>query len=269
MKEYYENKVAVVTGGASGIGLALCEMLLSFDVKSIVMADLNADKLKKESERLKAAYPGKVLGVLTDVTKKESIDALIRQAAEFGDGRIDFLFNNAGAGLMKPFDETTEADWKFAFEVNFFSAVHGIKAVLPIMRAQGGGHIANTASGIAFCPMPIQSMYSATKSALNALTLSLRSELWDENIRLSTVIPGTVATPMWEKAGGAPSSAITPEQSAKGILEGLSKNERIVITTDQDRQGATNCFRPDGGSQWDEYFLNVARRRRRGETGAL
>ncbi len=269
MKEYYENKVAVVTGGASGIGLALCEMLLSFDAKAVVMADVNADKLENESARLEASYPGKVLGVLTDVTKKESIDALIRQAAEFGAGRIDFLFNNAGASLMKPFDETSEADWKFAFEVNFYSALYGIRAVLPIMRAQGGGHIANTASGIAFCPMPIQSMYSATKAALNGLTLSLRSELWDENIRLSTVIPGTVATPMWGKAGGAPPSAITPEQAARGILQGLAKNERIVITTDEDRQGATNCFRPDGGSQWDEYFLGVARRRKSGEAGAL
>jgi NAD(P)-dependent dehydrogenase (short-subunit alcohol dehydrogenase family) len=269
MKEYYENKVAVVTGGASGIGLALCEMLLSFDAKAVVMADVNADKLKKESARLEASYPGKVLGVLTDVTKKESIEALIRQAAEFGSGRIDFLFNNAGAALMKPFDETTDADWKFAFEVNFFSAVHGIRAVLPIMRAQGGGHIANTASGIAFTPMPVQSMYSATKSAVNALTLSLRSEFWDDNIRLSTVIPGTVATPMWGEAGGAPSFAITPEQAAMRILEGLAKNERIVITTDEDRQGATNCFRPDGGPQWDEYFLGVARRRKSGETGAL
>jgi len=269
MKEYYENKVAVVTGGASGIGLALCETLLSFNAKAVVMADVNTDKLKKETARLEAAYPGKVLGVPTDVTRKESIDALIKQAAEFGSGRIDFLFNNAGAALMKPFDETTDADWKFAFEVNFFSALHGIRAVLPIMRAQGGGHIANTASGIAFCPMPLQTMYSTTKSALNALTLSLRSELWDDNIRLSTVIPGTVATPMWGAAADAPADAITPEQSARGILDGLSKNERIVITTDEDRQGATNCFRPDGGPQWDEYFLGIARRRKSGETGAL
>jgi NAD(P)-dependent dehydrogenase (short-subunit alcohol dehydrogenase family) len=269
MKEYYENKVAVITGGASGIGLALCEMLLSFDAKAVVLADVNADKLKTESARLEVAYPGKVLGVLTDVTKKESIDALIRQAAAFGSGRIDFLFNNAGAALMKPFDQTTEADWTFAFEVNFFSALHGIRAVLPIMRVQGGGHIANTASGIAFCPMPIQSMYSATKAALNGLTLSLRSELWDDNIRLSTVIPGTVATPMWGEAGSAPSSAITPEESARGILKGISENERIVLVTDEDRQGATNCFRPDGCSQWDEYFLGVARKRKSGQTGAL
>lgn len=267
MNEYYENKVAVVTGGASGIGLALCEMLLSFGAKAVIPADLNAEKLKTESARLETAYPGKVLGIQTDVTRQESVAVLIRQAAEFGAGEIHFLFNNAGLGLAKSFDEATDADWKFAFDVNFFGALYGIRAVLPIMRAQGGGHIANTASGIGFVPMAYQSMYSATKSALIGLTGSLRYELWDENIRLSTVIPGTVATPIW--AGRAPEFAITPEESARGILKGLTANERIVIVTDPDRDGAINAFRPEAAQGMDEYLLNVARKRRSGENNAL
>lgn len=265
MKEYYENKVAVVTGGASGIGLALCELLLSFGAKAVIQADLNVEKLKTESTRLETAYPGKVVGIRTDVTNQESVVAMIRQAAEFGAGQIHFLFNNAGLGLGKPFDEATDADWKFAFEINFFGALYGIRAVLPIMRAQGGGHIANTASGIAFAPMAYQSMYSATKAALVGLTGSLRYEFWDENIRLSTVIPGTVATPIWESVGGAPVSAITPEESARGILKGLAANERIVIVTDADRDGATNAFRPEAAKGMDEYLLDVARKRRSGE----
>ncbi|NTW60982.1 MAG: SDR family NAD(P)-dependent oxidoreductase, partial [Nitrospirae bacterium] len=76
MKEYYENKVAVVTGGASGIGLALCEMLLSFNAKAVIMADLNAEKLKTESARLETAYPGRVLGIRTDVTRQEDVAAM-------------------------------------------------------------------------------------------------------------------------------------------------------------------------------------------------
>jgi len=267
MKEYYENKVAVVTGGASGIGLALCELLLSFGAKAVILADLNAEKLKTESERLEVAYPGKVLGIQTDVTKQESVAAMIHQAAKFGAGQIHFLFNNAGLGLAKPFDEATDADWKFAFDINFFGALYGIRAVLPIMRAQGRGHIANTASGIGFVPMAYQSMYSATKSALIGLTGSLRYELWDENIRLSTVIPGTVATPIWQ--GKAPEFAITPEDSARGILKGLAANERIVFVTDDDRNGAVNSTRPEAAKGMDEYLLSVARRRRGGEVGAL
>ena len=264
MKEYYENKVAVVTGGASGIGLALCELLLSLGAKAVVLADLNAEKLKTESARLDAAYPGKVLGVQTDVTKQESVAAMIQQAAEFGAGQIHLLFNNAGLGLSKSFDEATDADWKFAFDVNFYGALYGVRAVLPVMRAQGGGHIANTASGIAYCAMPYQSMYSATKAALLGFTSALRYELWDENIRLSTVIPGTVATPIWEKAGGAPKSAITPAESARGILKGIAANERVVFVTDEDRNGAINSTRPEAAQGFDEYFVDVARKRRSG-----
>lgn len=266
MKEYYENKVAVVTGGASGIGLALCEGMLSFGAKAVIQADLNAEKLKAESARLDAAYPGKVLGIQTDVTRQESVAAMIRQAAEFGGGQIHLLFNNAGLGLSKAFDETTDADWKFAFDVNFYGALYGMRAVLPVMRAQGGGHIANTASGIAFSPMAYQSMYSATKSALLALTCALRYELWDDNIRLSTVIPGTVATAIWDKVGGAPDFALTPEESARGILKGVAANERIVFVTDADRQGACcNTFDPEDAKGRDEYFLNNARQRRSGK----
>lgn len=265
MKEYYENKIAVVTGGASGIGLALSEMMLSFGAKAVIMADLNADKLKTESARLDLMHPGKVLGIPADVAKQESVAAMIRQAADFGGGQIHLLFNNAGLGLAKAFDDTTDADWKFAFDVNFYGALYGIRAVLPVMRAQGGGHIANTASGIGFIPMPYQSMYSATKSALIGLTGSLRSELWNENIRLSTVIPGTVATPLWDKAGGAPASALTPEESARGILKGVAANERIVIVTDDDRKGAMNAFRPDEADGVDAYLLNVARLRKSGK----
>ena len=134
------------------------------------------------------------------------------------------------------------------------------------MRGQGGGHIANTASGIGFAPMAYQSMYSATKAALIGLTGALRYELWDENIRLSTIIPGTVNTPICQKAGGAPDSAISLEQAARGILKGVAANERIVIITEADRKGAINAFHPDSSKAMDAYLLDVARRRRRGET---
>lgn len=137
------------------------------------------------------------------------------------------------------------------------------RAALPIMRAQGGGQIANTASGIAYVPMPYQSMYSATKAALLGLTTSLRYELWDENIRLSTIIPGTVATSIW--AGGPiPDFAITPDESARGILKGLAANERVIFVTDMDREGAINSTDPRAAEGIDKYLLDVARKRRTG-----
>jgi short-subunit dehydrogenase len=191
---------------------------------------------------------------------------MIRQAAEFGGGRIDLLFNNAGAGLGGHFDEQTNDDWEKAFALNFYGALYGIRAVLPIMRAQGGGHIVDIISGIAFMPMAQQTMYAATKAALNGLTLALRYELWDENIRVTSATPGTTATGIW-KAGGkeAPSGAQSPEQSAQTILAGIARNERLVLGDEGDVSGAKTCFHPEAAKGVDDYLLNVARKRRSGE----
>jgi len=264
--EYYQDKVAVVTGGASGIGLALAETMLSYGAKRVVLADVNDANLARETARLNVAYPGQALGIRCDVTKEEDVKGMIQQAAEFGGGRIDLLFNNAGAGLGGVFAEQTNEHWEKAFALNFYGAVYGIRAVLPVMRAQGGGHIVDIISGIAFTPMAYQTMYAATKAALNALTLALRYELWDENIRLTSATPGTTATAIWA-AGGmeAPPGIQSPEQSARTILAGVAKNERLVLGDEGDAAGARICFNPDDAEHVEDYLLNVARKRRSGE----
>jgi NAD(P)-dependent dehydrogenase (short-subunit alcohol dehydrogenase family) len=261
--DYYRNKVAVVTGGASGIGLALAETMLGYGAKQVVLADLNDENLKREAARLNAVYAGKVAGVHCNVTKEEDVQSMIRRAAEFG-GRIDLLFNNAGAGFGGYFDKLSNDDWEKAFALNFYSALYGIRAALPIMRQQGDGHIVNTISGIAFSPMAQQTMYSATKAALNGLTLALRYELWDENIRLTSATPGTTVTAIWKDAPPPP-GAQSAEQSAQTILAGVAKNERLVLGDQVDVLGAKNCFNPDAAAGVEEYLLNVARKRRSGE----
>jgi len=263
--QYYRDKVAIVTGGASGIGLALAEMMLAHGAKRVVLADVNDAGLKQEAARLNTACSGRALGLRCDVTKEEQVAAMVRKAAEFG-GRIDILFNNAGAGLAGSFDEQTNEDWQKAFALNFYGALYGTRAVLPIMRGQGGGHIINIISGIAFSPMAYQTMYSATKAALNGLTLALRYELWDEGIRVTSATPGTTATGIW-KAGGAeaPPGAQSPEQSAQTILAGVARNERLVFGDERDAAGAKTCFHPDAAGAVDDYLLNVARKRRSGE----
>jgi NAD(P)-dependent dehydrogenase (short-subunit alcohol dehydrogenase family) len=107
-------------------------------------------------------------------------------------------------------------------------------------------------------------MYSATKAALNGLTLALRYELWDENIRVSSATPGTVVTAIWTDKV-APPGAQLAEQSAKTILAGIAKNERLVLGDEHDVSGAKNCFRPDAAVMMDEHLLNIARKRRSGE----
>jgi len=263
-REYYRGKVAVVTGAASGIGLALTETMLSCGGEKVALADFNDENLKRETARLNVAYPGKVIGIHCNVTREADVQGMIEKAAEFGGERVDLLFNNAGAGLGGKFDEQTNEDWEKAFALNFYGALYGIRAVLPIMRAQGSGHIINIISGIAFMPMAFQTMYAATKAALNGLTLALRYELWDENIHVTSATPGTTATAIW---GGTtpPPGAQSPEQSAQTILAGVARNERLVLGDEGDAAGAKFCFHPEAAKGNDEYLLNVARKRRSGE----
>lgn len=268
VSEYYQGKVAVVTGAASGIGLALTETMLSCGAKRVVLADFNDENLKRETVRLKAAHADKVLGLHCDVTNESDVQAMIGKAAAFG-GRVDLLFNNAGAGLGGAFDKLTHEDWTKAFALNFYGALYGVRAVLPVMRKQGGGHIVNIISGIAFWPMPYQTMYSATKAALNGLTLALRSELWDEGIRVTSATPGTTATAIFE--GKPPPTAQSPELSAQTILAGVARNERLVLGDrlalgeKGDAFSARYGLNPDFSDKWDDHLAQVARKRRAGE----
>lgn len=264
MREYFGGKVAAVTGGASGIGLALCEALLRYGARTVVLADVNAANLDRHVARLAAAHPGKVHGIRTDVTREAEVTSMVRGAAGRGGGRLDLLVNNAGAGFFGAFDQLTDEDWKRAFDLNFHSAIHGVRAALPIMRAQGGGQILNVASGIAYVAMPYQSMYSATKAAVLGLTTSLRYELWDEGIRLSTVVPGTTRTAIWGD-GPVPEWAISAEESAEGILKGAMNNDRVIFVTQQDIEGAKSAGDPELAEGLDRYGSELARKRRSGE----
>jgi len=262
-KDYFKGKTAAITGAASGIGLALVEELLQSNIAKVVMADINPDNLKKHETRLKEQYGDKIKGIICNVTIEENVQKFIAESADFFGGQFDLLFNNAGAGFAGEFNEMTNDDWKTAFDLNFFSALYGIRCVLPIMTKQGSGQIINVISGIAFAPMAYQSRYAATKAALNGLSLALRTEYWDDNIKISSATPGTTVTAIWEDKE-APKTAQTPQQSASRILNGVANNDRLILGDDSDVSGATYCFSPAAKKEVDEYLLNVARERRKG-----
>ncbi len=278
-KDYFRGKNAVVTGAASGVGLALIEALLDEGADKAVLADVNPENLERHAARLSQSYPGQVTGILCDVTQQSQVTELIEQAAEFSSGRIDLLINNAGAGFggcfVTPSTETeiakilpvsTDQDWQTAFALNFYGALYGCRAVIPIMQAQGGGQIINVISGIAFTPMAYQTRYAATKAALNGLTLALRYEFWDDQIKISSATPGTTATAIWGDLG-VPDTAQTALQSAQRILAGAAKNDRVILGDDGDVSGANQCFSTDPRimAGLDDYLLNVARQRRGGK----
>lgn len=257
------DKVAIVTGGGGGIGRALGALLARSGAAGVTLVDRDAQSLRDAVDEIDLLAPGRILAHVADVTATGAmVDAAEATVARFG--RIDVLVNNAGAPFVGAFDAVDDADWKRAFDLNFFAPIMGIRAVLPAMRRQGGGTIVNVISGMAFMPMAYQSMYAATKAALNAMSLALRYEIWDDGIRVISATPGTTATSIWGPEGMAPSSAQSPEASADAILHGVARNDRLVLGDEPDRRGARRAFDPDAADAVDAYLLDVARRRRNG-----
>ena len=266
MSDYFAGKHVVVTGAASGVGLALIEELLRRGAATAVMADYNEETLSLESERVARDHPGKVKAVVTDVTNAEAVEHLITEAAAFGAGRIDLLINNAGGPFSGQFEETSDAEWQAAFALNFYGAVHGCRAVVPVMAQQGGGQIVNVISGIAYLPLAYQARYTATKAALHALTQVLRYEYWDLGIKVNSATPGTTKTGIWTEVP-PPDYAQTAAESAEHILTGVERNESLIFGDTTDREKYELISNPATSAEGEAWLLDVARKRRAGESG--
>jgi NAD(P)-dependent dehydrogenase (short-subunit alcohol dehydrogenase family) len=254
MRTYFENKVAAITGAASGIGLALTE-LMRRNGATVFMADINAKALGEQAERLSGIGPGTAKAVVTDVTKAEQVQALVEQAAAHA-GHLDLLFNNAGIGATLPYEQMTLDKWKQVIDVNLWSVIYGIHAALPIMRRQGHGHIVNTSSAAGVIAFPFQAVYSATKFAVTGMTQCLRYEMWDEKVRFTTVCPGNVATAIFKGVGKLPEDAVPVDEAARIILEGVARNENVILFPEGCRQLDRLT-----DEQLEAYLINLSRER--------
>jgi NAD(P)-dependent dehydrogenase (short-subunit alcohol dehydrogenase family) len=200
MKTSFENKVALVTGGTSGIGKAAALALAQAGAKVVV-----AGRRENEGRAVVQAIEktgGKALFVKTDVSREADVEALVgKTIATFG--RLDFAFNNAGVeGAMNlPTDQQTEENYRNVFNINVLGTLLSMKHEIPAMLKNGGA-IVNTSSVVGQVGLPGYGVYTASKHAINGLTRSAALEVAKQGVRVNAVAFGTIQTPMIDRMVG-------------------------------------------------------------------
>jgi NAD(P)-dependent dehydrogenase (short-subunit alcohol dehydrogenase family) len=191
------GKVAFVTGGASGIGAALSTRLVD-EGAEVWIADRQVGPAQELAQRLNSGR-AKAHAIELDVRNYPSFERAVAEAVHQS-GRIDFLFNNAGIGVVGEVDSYTLDDWHDVFDVNLRGVAHGIQAVYPVMIRQHSGHIVNTASMAGLVATSGAASYTASKHAVVAISKALRVEAERHGVQVSVLCPGVIRTPIL--AGG-------------------------------------------------------------------
>ena len=254
----FMGKTAVITGGASGIGLAMADLFARHGMH-IVLADIEEDALEEAVTRLRSGG-AQCLGVPTDVSSAEQVEALAQQAVE-NFGAVHIACNNAGVFTGGLLWEESLADYQWLVDVNLWGVVHGLRSFVPIMQAQDCDcHIVNTASMAALTAMPYAGIYHMTKHAVLGLSESLYHELafHAPNVKVSVLCPEAIDTgiakaernrpPRYSRDGDivesdarrlvlesldeSVASGIRPEIMAQRVLEAI-REERFYILSDE------------------------------------
>ena len=214
--EDLQGKVAVITGGASGIGRAVADKAAAEGMR-IVLGDIEAGPLKLAVDDM-TSTGAEVLGVVTDVSDRASVEAL-RDAALERFGAVHLVHNNAGIGLGGPIWEITEEDWRWILGVNLWGVIHGVATFTPLLLEQGAGHIVNTASIAGLIVAPFLGPYNATKQAVVAISETLFKDLQTvaAPVGVSVLCPGFVQTRIAESERNRPEWA--PDRDVEGAEE--------------------------------------------------
>lgn len=224
------GQVAVITGGGSGIGLALASELAKRGVH-IVLADRDASRLEEACGQL---GEGRAAAFPCDVAVAAMVDAL-RDFALARHGRVDLVFNNAGVVLpFRPMWENKQSDWDWLVGINLMGVIHGIRAFVPHLVARGSGHVVNTASMAGVSVIPRNGAYNAAKHAVVSLTETLAAELAElaPGVHASVLCPGLVPTRIHESAARRPDA----DSYAQEMASARPRESQVVSAEDVARR---------------------------------
>ncbi|MEV0550660.1 glucose 1-dehydrogenase [Nocardia salmonicida] len=191
-----KDKVALITGGESGIGRAAAIMFAE-EGANVVIAGIG-ETLGKETVDLVTAVGGKAVFVKTDVRIVEELEAAVAAAVD-NFGRLDYAVNSAGVEIMKPFLEMSVQDWDFVADTNLKGVWSSMRAEIPAMLKSGGGAIVNISSLAGLSGFPKLAPYVASKAGVLGLTKTVSMEFAGQGVRVNSVCPGTIDTPIFQK----------------------------------------------------------------------
>ncbi|MGB1117690.1 MAG: SDR family NAD(P)-dependent oxidoreductase [Parvibaculales bacterium] len=245
--KFYNQKVCVVTGAASGIGRASALALASYGAKTVI-TDIRKDMLDETSELIKKVG-GTADAHILDMADRDGVYDLATHV-EKTHGGADFVLNNAGVAMAAPVDELGIDDFNWLMDIDFWGVVYGTQAFLPQMQDKNSGHIANISSVFGLFSVPGQAAYNAAKFAVLGFTDAVRHDLANTNIKVTTIHPGGINTNIVRHArmGQGPDAeaeheeAIArfkkftmtqPDKAARIILKGVAKGKpRILVGPD-------------------------------------
>ena len=245
----YQGAVAIITGGASGIGRAIGLELASRGAAEIVIADLQTELAEHTAEEIRRKS-SRATVVTLDVRDDAAVERMVKDVQK-SSGRIDYVFNNAGTGVMGEAHLLAKRDWDLTIDVNVGGLVNVIRAVYPRLVAQGFGHLVNTASMAGLIGSPFLSAYVGTKHFVVGVSKSMRVEAAHHGVRVTALCPGAVKTPLL--TGGSIGRSIydmTEERKlawwgrfnpgdvtvfAKQTVDLVAKNEGIIVLPKHNR----------------------------------
>jgi NAD(P)-dependent dehydrogenase (short-subunit alcohol dehydrogenase family) len=211
-------RVVLITGGTRGIGYAVAEALLRKGDR-VAITGTTSDGVVKAEHALSSA--GEVLGIVADVRDAGAIELAFRTVVARFSG-VDVLINSAGVGVGAPVSDLPHDEWHRIIETNLTGVFNCCKAAIPHLRARGGGWIVNISSLSSTGPFPGGAAYVASKAGVNAFSEALMQELRDDNIRVTTILPGSVSTGFSGRAPGTGAEwKLHPEDVARAIVDVL------------------------------------------------
>ena len=223
-----QDKVVVVTGGANGIGRALCRRFAAEGARGVVVSDIDFDAARKVADEING------LAVKTDVASEADIITLVAKANE-AFGPIDLFCSNAGIGGIPGFEQVSKDDWQRIWEINVMAHIYAARAALPQMLERGSGYLLNTASAAGLLTQIGSAPYSVTKHAAVSFAEWLDITYGDRGIKVSCLCPQGVKTNLLMagalagSAGFLLEGAIEPEDAAEAVVRGLAEENFLIL----------------------------------------